>query len=81
MLEWDWRRAAGTFLVPTLILHGQHDPLPLEGSREWAAALPQAELVVFDSSGHWPHIEEPQKARRVVDAFLARWPARRGGGE
>jgi pimeloyl-ACP methyl ester carboxylesterase len=39
--------------VPTLVLHGADDPLVnVSGGRATAAAIPNAELVVFDGMGH-----------------------------
>ena len=51
--------------VPTLVLHGADDPLiQVSGGRATAAAIPGAELVVFDGMGHdlpralWPEVCE-----------------------
>ncbi|WP_049556205.1 alpha/beta fold hydrolase [Nonomuraea sp. SBT364] len=49
--------------VPTLVVHGEDDPLvPVEGGRATAAAVPGAELLTFPGMGHdlprplWPEI-------------------------
>jgi len=51
--------------VPTLVVHGDRDPLvQLEGGRATAAAIPEAELLVLPGMGHnlprelWPTILE-----------------------
>ena len=51
--------------VPTLVIHGEVDPLiPVEGGRDTAARIPGAELVVIERMGHdlprayWPRIVE-----------------------
>jgi pimeloyl-ACP methyl ester carboxylesterase len=51
--------------VPTLVIHGEEDPLVrVSGGRATAAAIPGSELVVFDGMGHdlpralWPAIIE-----------------------
>jgi pimeloyl-ACP methyl ester carboxylesterase len=51
--------------VPTLVIHGEEDPLVrVSGGRATAAAIPGAELVVVDGMGHdlpralWPAIIE-----------------------
>lgn len=58
-------RAAGLAGVtaPTLVLHGEQDPLvPLAGGRATAAAVPGARLVTFPGMGHnlpsalWPRV-------------------------
>lgn len=55
--------------IPALVLHGRHDPIPLE-SAERTAALLAAKLEVFENSGHVPQIEEPGRFVRTLDAFL-----------
>jgi pimeloyl-ACP methyl ester carboxylesterase len=57
--------------VPTLILHGTADVIvPIEGSRQLAELLPDAELVEFEGSGHVPMMTRPTD---VVDAILRRF--------
>jgi len=36
--------------------------------------LPNATLVRFDRSGHWPYLEEPEKFQQVLAEFLAKAP-------
>jgi len=39
--------------APTLVIHGDADPLvPLEGGQDTAAAIPGAELLVIEGMGH-----------------------------
>ncbi len=59
--------------VPTLITAGRHDWVtPLEANEEVAAGIPDAELVVFEHSGHSPQEEERERWLEVVGAFLER---------
>ncbi len=59
--------------VPTLITAGRHDWItPLEANEEIAEGIPNAELVVFEHSGHSPQEEERERWLEVVGAFLAR---------
>ncbi|NQE90261.1 alpha/beta fold hydrolase [Nocardia terpenica] len=56
---------------PTLILVGKHDPqCPLPNSERIAAAIPGAQLVVFDRSGHYPYLEEAELFERVVGEWV-----------
>lgn len=55
--------------IPSLVLAGRHDPIPLYTAERSAAAL-GAELVVFDASGHCPHVEEPGRFVAALDAWL-----------
>jgi pimeloyl-ACP methyl ester carboxylesterase len=57
--------------APTLILAGRYDPeAPLPCSEELLQGIPDAGLVVFNQSGHFPFIEEPSLFAQTVDAFL-----------
>lgn len=74
--DWDWRSQAAELAIPTLIVHGADDPLPLAGAQEMAATLPQAVLAVIPNAGHYPHAEQPGTFFSAVERFLH--PARRG---
>jgi proline iminopeptidase len=59
--------------APTLILGGSDDWLtPAEQSRRLYDELPNAELVLFENSGHFPYIEETDKFVATVRRWLAR---------
>lgn len=60
--------------IPVLILHGRHDPIPLEASEALAGALPDTRLVVLDHSGHVPFVEEPETLFREIERFLEEAP-------
>jgi len=60
--------------IPVLILHGRHDPIPLEASEALAAALPDARLVVLERSGHVPYVEDPEPLFREIERFLETAP-------
>lgn len=67
-----------TLEVPALVVAGRHDGVfPLEHSTLLAELLPAAQLVVFDDSGHQPHVDQPAEFNRVVGEFLAAHPCRR----
>jgi proline iminopeptidase len=57
--------------IPVLILHGRHDPIPLESSEALQQALPDARLVVLENSGHVPYVEEPGALFSAIERFLA----------
>jgi len=62
--------------VPTLILHGDHDPLIEPASaRKFAAAIPEAKLIMYPQVGHLPQIEIPQRSAADVAEFLGMIPA------
>jgi len=57
--------------IPTLIIHGRQDPIPLASSEAAANAM-GAKLVVIEDSGHVPYVEQPQALFTAVRDFLAR---------
>jgi pimeloyl-ACP methyl ester carboxylesterase len=59
------RKALEAVRTPTLVIHGDADPLvPVEGGLDTAEAVPGAELLIIEGMGHdlppgvWPHIVE-----------------------
>lgn len=67
----DYSSRLGEIEVPTLILCGRHDPqYPPACSEELAAGIKGAELVWFESSGHYPYVEEPDAFFAAVGQFL-----------
>ena len=58
---------------PVLVLAGRHDrTCCAEAAVEMAARLPDAELVVFEHSGHMTFVEEQDRYVSVVSDFLER---------
>lgn len=68
--DWDWRARLADLRVPTLVIHGDADPIPLDTAREWAAAIPNARLVVIPNAGHMSYVEQPDLFFAVVEDFL-----------
>lgn len=56
--------------VPTLVMVGEQDRTFLPGSRDLAATIPGARLVVVSGAGHSPHVEEPDVWYESLMAFL-----------
>jgi len=57
--------------VPTLIVHGRQDPIPLASSEALARQM-GASLVVIDGAGHVPYVEQPRQLFDAVRTFLER---------
>ncbi|HEY1952034.1 MAG TPA: alpha/beta fold hydrolase [Gemmatimonadaceae bacterium] len=55
--------------VPSLVIAGRDDPIPLASSSEAAKAL-GADLVVLDECGHVPYVEQPADLFAATDPFL-----------
>ena len=55
--------------IPSIIIHGRDDPIPLASSSEAARAL-GTELVVLDDCGHVPYVEQPDRLFAALELFL-----------
>jgi proline iminopeptidase len=68
---YDVRDKLPALAVPTLVVVGRHDFIcspPF--AEEIARAVPGAKLVVFENSGHFAHLEEPEAFRATVAGFV-----------
>jgi len=66
--------------VPVLMISGRHDRnVPLNHTRQAADQLPQAELVIFEHSTHFPDIETTSLFVETVLKFLESRPGSEGG--
>jgi pimeloyl-ACP methyl ester carboxylesterase len=58
---------------PTLVLGGELDPItPVADSQDIAAAIPQAELRIFEEAGHGVFRDKPEEAVAVIREFILR---------
>jgi proline iminopeptidase len=56
--------------VRSLVIAGAHDMIPPEGVKPLADGLPNATWMVFEDSGHFAPVEEPELFQAAVFAFL-----------
>ena len=71
----DLRPRLGEISAPALVCVGRHDPqTPWPDNAAIAAALPAGRLEVFERSGHYPFVEEPDRFAAVVAAFRSSVP-------
>ncbi|HJU76217.1 MAG TPA: alpha/beta hydrolase [Gemmatimonadaceae bacterium] len=56
--------------IPSLVLHGWYDPIPVDSSYSCARAL-GARFVVLEASGHVPHVEQSETLFTTIRYFLA----------
>jgi pimeloyl-ACP methyl ester carboxylesterase len=58
--------------IPSLILWGAHDPYVNKRYAKLAKerVLPSAKVVIFEDSGHWPHVDNPERYNAEVLDFL-----------
>jgi len=67
---YDLLPALARLSVPTLVLHGDRDLVPLACAEHIAAAIPGARLEVLKDTGHFPYIERPAEVRRAIDQLF-----------
>jgi proline iminopeptidase len=68
--EYDLRPHLSEIAVPTLVLQGRYDWVtPMAGAVEMAEKIPNAQLHVFEHSGHMVFMEEQEELVEV----LKRW--------
>jgi pimeloyl-ACP methyl ester carboxylesterase len=67
---------------PALVLWGAHDRfVPVVQAQRQRESFPSAEVVVFERSGHFPHLDDAEGVAAVVIPFLeARLGLRQVGG-
>lgn len=59
--------------VPTRILHGRQDVvLPVKHSEQAHALVPGSQLEIWDSCGHMPQLEHPQRFNRLLEDMVSR---------
>ena len=57
--------------VPTLVIVGRHDFITnVAMAEEMVNHIPNARLEIFEDSGHFPLVEEPEKFYQVVKEFV-----------
>lgn len=57
--------------VPTLLIHGEHDFIPLECAAHIAEAIPNARLTVLRGCGHFAYMEAPEEFLQAIRDFFA----------
>jgi len=67
--DFDLIGALRRIKMPSIIVHGRDDPIPLASSSEAAHAL-ESKLVVLDECGHVPYVEQPARLFAAIDPFL-----------
>jgi len=56
--------------IPTLVLVGDQDFVPVELAERLAHALPDGKLVTLRDCGHFAYLERPEEVRGAVDDFF-----------
>lgn len=57
--------------VPTLIIHGNEDIVPINTAKAIQKAIPNSQIVCLDHCGHFPYIEKPNEFFSSIRLFLS----------
>jgi pimeloyl-ACP methyl ester carboxylesterase len=67
----DSRPGLGAISCSTVVICGRQDQSwPLENSKELAALIPGAKLVVIEDCGHFPTLDQPEETTAALRAWL-----------
>ncbi len=73
--EYDFSPNLRRLSVPTLIVEGEQSIPTLDSAKAWAAAMPNARLLLIPNSGHYPQVEQPILFFPAIERFLnGGWP-------
>lgn len=66
----DLRESATAVRLPTLLIHGERDPLMPPAAAQWLAShLPDARLEIFVGTAHAPFLSQPDRFAQLVREF------------
>ena len=68
----DYSESLKQIMVPTLIIHGKNDIIPVNSCNQYHDNIPNSELKDIPNSTHFPYDEQPKEFERVVKKFLNR---------
>lgn len=56
--------------VPSLVIHGQQDIIPLWTAQKIKNTIPDAQILILKKCGHFPYIEKPNELFDQINYFL-----------
>lgn len=70
--DWDITSRLGEINLPTLVIGGRYDEATPAITEAVHRGIPGSERVIFENSGHFPHIEETERYLQIIEQFLGR---------
>ena len=68
--EYDLLPKLRELKVPTLVVHGDQDFIPVEVAAHIAQAVPGAVLFVLHGCGHFAYLQQPEQVEKKITEFL-----------
>lgn len=56
--------------IPTLIIHGRQDIVPVSSAQKIHHAIAQSIMIELDDCGHFPHVEKTEETLLAIKSFL-----------
>jgi len=56
--------------IPTLVITGDHEFIPISAAEHIAQAIPNARMVTLKNCGHFSYMESPVAVRKQIDSLL-----------
>lgn len=56
--------------IPTLVIHGDYDFVPLECAAHIAQSIPNTRLVVLKDTGHFSYVESWKEVKEAIEGFI-----------
>lgn len=73
--DWDFADRMAEVQAPTLVIHGEAEPIPMDLVEEWTAVLPHGRLLRIPGAAHFPYVERADLVWPAVEKFLTGvWP-------
>jgi proline-specific peptidase len=70
--DWDVESRLGEITAPTLVIGGRYDEATPPVTEALHRGIAGSEWVIFEESGHFPHLEETERYLEVLSGFLDR---------
>jgi proline iminopeptidase len=72
--DWDFRPRLAGIRAPVLVMEGADSNVPLDATRAWVAALPNARLLLVPDAGHEFFVDQPAAFREAAESFIRAQP-------
>jgi proline iminopeptidase len=69
--NWDLRAPLAALDVPTLIVHGEEEAIPMDLVEVWVRSMPHAQLMRVPGAAHFTYAERPEIVWPAVERFLS----------
>lgn len=56
--------------IPTLVIHGDYDPIPASTAENIHKNIPHSQFILLKDCGHFPYVETPKPYFKAINDFL-----------